>query len=72
MYPLLLVLTLSLTVEFTVNVVLVVCKVKSFVDIVTVRPETEIQASVVRSGEKDSVSVWLQPAYCVQAAMVKL
>ena len=62
-YPLLLVLALSLTVDVTVKVVLVPCRDKLLVDIVTVRPESEIQARVSGSGEKDSVSVWLQPAY---------
>ena len=62
-YPLLLVLALSLTVDVTVKVVLVPCRDKSLVDIVIVRPESEIQARLSGSGEKDSVSVWLQPAY---------
>ena len=59
----LLVLALSFTVEVTVKVVLVPCRDKSLVDILTVRPESEIHARVSGSGEKESVSVQEQPAY---------
>ena len=57
MYPLLLVLLASLTVEVTVKVVLVPWRLTVLVEIVTLRLETEIQARVPRSGENESVSV---------------
>lgn len=56
-YPLLLVLLASLTVEVTVKVVLVPWRLTVLVEIVTLRLETEIQARVPRSGENESVSV---------------
>ena len=71
-YPLSLVLLLSFTVEVTVNDWVVEWRVVSLVFIVTALPETEIQASVDKSGEKVSVSVWLHPAYYVQAGIVQL
>ena len=61
-----------MTVEVTVKVVLVLWRVVSLVDIVTLRPDTEIQARVLRSGEKVSVSVKVQSVPCVQAGIVKL
>ena len=56
-YPLLLVLAPSSTVDFTVMVVLVPCRFTSLVEIVTVRSEAEIQARLERIGVKVSVSV---------------
>ena len=56
-YPLLLVLLASLTVDVTVKSKAVLSKLLSLVEIVTVLPETEIHEKVDRSGEKVSVSV---------------
>ena len=72
MYPLLLVLLLSSTVDVTVKVVLVPWSLVVLVEIVTERPDTEIQETPERSGENESVSVWLHPSCCVQAGIVKL
>ena len=56
-YPLSFLLALSLVVDVTVKVTLVVWRDVSLVDIVTVRLSSEIQARVERLGENVSVSV---------------
>ena len=60
-YPLSLVELESLTVVVTIKVSAVPCRAVSLVDIVTIRPDTDIHAKFVRSGVKVNVSVWLQP-----------
>ena len=67
-------LALSSIVEVTVKTYNVPWSltVRVLVEIVMIRLDSEIQEMSESRGEKVSVSVWLQPASCVQASILKL